>query len=156
MLPESGILTKQPKNGFSEDFICAYEIRAPETAAEGSYIYFYPMTLTDTSAQLTIAESITSPDVVTCSVHEGEMIAARVPSKFFVSFRSQNTDSARFFFQASYSDSSLETNLANSARCSDLGASIPESITPTTDDAGSTYFRVATDVERATLMAYLT
>jgi hypothetical protein len=61
---------------------------------------------------------------INCTVQANEMYAALYQNRFFVSFRSLNSDTAKFFFEAHYNEGTLESNLANQQRCSALGPGI--------------------------------
>lgn len=58
MSSEGGIQNYQSKYGFFNDYVCMYEIMAPEEAPAGSYIYFEAISLIETKASLFISENL--------------------------------------------------------------------------------------------------
>lgn len=104
-----------------------YEIKAPDDAPVDSYIYFEAISLIKTGVSLFIAEDLTQLSEeeapITCEVQVNEIIAAKSPHRFFVNFRSKDSDVGKFFFQVSYSKTWSEDNIAN-RRCSDQGESV--------------------------------
>jgi 5-keto 4-deoxyuronate isomerase len=79
------------------------------------------------------------------------MYAALYQNKFFVSFRSLNSDTAKFFFEAHYNEGTLESNLVNQQRCSALGPGI---VSSENTQSNFKYF-VSTAVQRRDLIIKL-
>ena len=79
--------------------------------------------MVDIETSLVRANDFYDTEAVTCEVEEGEIIGAKVPSRFYVSFKSYDSLKSDFFFSAKYSDANYETTLAN-RRCSDQGQSV--------------------------------
>jgi hypothetical protein len=107
--------------------------------------------MTQTVINVTIAQSLNSATVVTCNVGVNQVIAAQVPNSIFVSFRSLSADNAVFFFTASYAQSAINTNFANSMVCSDKGASLNNGTSNATKSS-TTFLSVTTQSFRTSIM----
>ena len=118
---EGSLSNTQSRYGFFNNKVCTYEVKAQATQG---FIYVKVITLEQAKVTLAIADSLQSQQVITCDMQPNEIYAAKLPSSVFLSFRSKDSDTGRFFFQTSFSAENTETNLANKRRCSDQGLSV--------------------------------
>ena len=97
--------------------MCNYQLRFPNQAPNNSYLYLRAIALHNVDIKVMIAESLTQATVVSCTMQNGDLIAARAPESFFLSVKSTSSGGAKGFLQLYYSEASIESHM-NAFRCS--------------------------------------
>lgn len=101
---DSYIASIQSTPLFKRNKVCYYTLSGPIGAANGDLLYLKVIQNLKVKSVITMALDMNdqTPKVV-CNMDAGNVIVARHPQKFFVSFAASETDGTAFFFTAYYS-----------------------------------------------------
>jgi len=87
-------------------------------------IYLEIISLTNAEASVSIGNRIVSEKLIHCGAVAGDVLVAIHPNKFFVSFKSTDSNNSVFFSQSKYSPKPIGKRFMNEGRCDDKGASV--------------------------------